>query len=174
MKKAVIPLILTLLLILASVRPLRLHVIANSDAQYDQSVKLAVRDAVLKVLNADGGPVNFDDAETKVLQSGEAIQQAVEQTLFDWGAGYGAKLYLGKSFFPERQYAEKVYPEGEYDALKVVLGEGEGKNWWCVIYPPLCLGNFNGSGAERVAFKSFFAELFEKWFHRSNASPKKG
>lgn len=166
MKKAAIPLALAVLLILSAVRPMRLHVIANSDTEYDQTVKLAVRDAVLRVLNDEGGPETFDDAENKITSRGEALQQAVDETLRAYGAHYAGTLYLGSSSFPEKVYAGKVYPAGEYDALRVVLGEGGGKNWWCVIYPPLCLGSFSGKGEERVVFKSFLAELFEKWFKK--------
>lgn len=171
MKHAAVSLLMALLLILSAVRPMRLHVIANSDAHYDQAVKLAVRDAVLDVLNETGSPKSFDDAENRIAQSGEALQNAVEDTLRRCGADYSARLYLGTSAFPEKEYAGTVYPAGEYDALKVVLGKGEGKNWWCVIYPPLCLGNFSGNGEERVAFRSFLAELFAKWFRRLARAP---
>lgn len=164
MKKTAIPLALVILLILSAIRPMRLHVIANSDTEYDQTVKLAVRDAVLDVMNASGGPGNFEDAEARIAQNGEALQNAVDNTLKECGAGYSGTLYLGISAFPEKVYGGKVYPAGQYEALRVVLGEGGGKNWWCVIYPPLCLGEFNGDGEETVVFRSLFAELFHKWF----------
>ncbi|MGI6150494.1 MAG: stage II sporulation protein R [Christensenellales bacterium] len=164
MKKVAIPLALAVLLILSAVRPMRLHVIANSDTEYDQAVKLAVRDAVLGVLNDDGGPENFEDAEAAIVQNGEALQQAVDNTLKEWSAGYSGTLYLGNSAFPEKVYAGKVYPAGKYEALRVVLGEGGGKNWWCVIYPPLCLGEFAENGEGPVVFRSFLAELFHRWF----------
>jgi stage II sporulation protein R len=88
----------------------------------------------------------------------------VDETLREYGAGYSGRLYLGNCVFPEKVYGTTVYPAGRYDALRVVLGSGGGQNWWCVIYPPLCLGELNGDGTETVVFRSFFAELLQKWF----------
>lgn len=115
---------------------LRLHVIANSDSPADQAVKLAVRDRILALM---------PQAESKhmarqyLTANGKALYAAVEETLAEQGCGYGAQLRLGESAFPGKRYGGDYYPAGSYDALQVVLGAGTGKNWWCVLFPPLCL-----------------------------------
>ncbi len=161
---------LAVLTALAAPRPLRLHVIADSDAAEDQTVKLAVRDAVLEQMNALGPVYSTAEARSLVLSHGAELQQAAENTLRQKGFSYGARLYLGPSLFPDRNYGGRFYPAGRYEALRVVLGSGQGQNWWCVIYPPLCLGALEEAEAAEagepleVEFRSFLAELFHKLF----------
>ncbi len=117
---------------------LRLHVIANSDEAEDQRVKLLVRDALL----ATFAPTkSLEQAETVLLERGGEVQKTVERVLQENGCGYGCQLLWGVVPFPQRVYGETVYPAGEYEALRVVLGKGEGKNWWCILFPPLCLAD---------------------------------
>ncbi|MGI6360922.1 MAG: stage II sporulation protein R [Bacillota bacterium] len=119
--------------------PLRLHVIANSDSPYDQEVKLFVRDQILDLLAQ-----NMNDAKTKesaiaaLLASLPEIEKRCNEVLSEL-APYGAEARLEVAQFPTKRYGEMVLPAGKYDALRVVLGEGRGKNWWCVLFPPLCL-----------------------------------
>lgn len=156
---------LCVLTALSAPRPLRLHVIANSDSAADQAVKLQVRDAILSEMNGLGPASGTAQARSLVLENGAALSAAAQRTLRRSGLSYGAALLLGQSEFPDRSYGGRFYPAGRYEALRVVLGSGQGKNWWCVIYPPLCLGALeNGEAPEEVRFRSFFAELFEKLF----------
>lgn len=115
---------------------LRLHVVAHSDSAEDQAAKLAVRDALLQEFAPAG---SIAEAENIVLHSGPALQAAAEAALREAGCGYGAQLQLGTFAFPERVYGKAVYPAGDYRALRVVLGAGAGQNWWCVLFPPLCI-----------------------------------
>lgn len=118
---------------------LRLHIIANSDDPADQRVKLAVRDAVLS-LEADAADcADGGEAKTALMADGEAILETVERTLRENGMDYGAQLIVGVFDFPDRSYGEALYPAGRYEALRIVLGEGRGQNWWCVMFPPLCI-----------------------------------
>ncbi|MEG1500482.1 MAG: stage II sporulation protein R [Clostridiales bacterium] len=118
--------------------PLRLHVIANSDTPYDQQVKLIIRDKVLSLLNQElTHAKNKEDAMAKVNQLLPQLEKECALVLADF-ADYGLKAKLDNSQFTTKAYGDKVLPAGEYDALKVILGEGEGKNWWCVLFPPLC------------------------------------
>ena len=118
---------------------LRLHVIVNSDGAADQAAKYAVRDAIL-ALEADmAGCENGTDAKTALMADGQALLETVEQTLHERGMEYGAQLFLGRFDFPQRTYGAETYPAGEYEALRVVLGDGQGQNWWCVLFPPLCI-----------------------------------
>jgi len=115
---------------------LRLHVIANSDSEADQAVKLRVRDAILQLMEPGD---SLAAAKAFLLENDALFQQTVEHTLVENGFSYGAKLMLGVYPFPNRNYGGKVYPAGNYEALRVVLGEGQGQNWWCVLFPPLCI-----------------------------------
>ncbi len=118
---------------------LRLHVIANSDSAADQKAKLAVRDAILAIEADMIGCADESEAKAALLADGGALLEAAEETLRAHGMDYGAQLMLGRYEFPERVYGDAVYPAGEYEALRVVLGEGQGQNWWCVLFPPLCI-----------------------------------
>ena len=150
---------LCLLTALARPDPLRLHVLANSDSPPDQAVKLEVRDAVLQAVQDVTSAHGLTDAKTLVMAHGAELQAAAEAVLAQNGLAYGAQLYLGPSSFPDRTYGSTIYPAGEYEALRVVLGEGAGQNWWCVIYPPLCLAA--EEPAEEVEFRSIFAVFFD-------------
>lgn len=117
--------------------PVRLHIIANSDQPFDQLLKLDIRDRVVAYLT----PLL---AKAQDREEAAAIVQdhipALEQIALDCTeqVGYGAKAYFGRFSFPDRQYGKLFFPAGEYDALRLVLGEGKGHNWWCVLFPPLC------------------------------------
>ena len=101
---------------------LRLHIIANSDSEYDQEVKLAVRDGLL-------GLGSYDKKKLK---------DAAEAILLSKNAGYGAEISLRDRYVPQKTYKNIALPEGQYTCLDVILGNGGGENWWCVAYPPLC------------------------------------
>ena len=118
----------------------RLHVIANSNSPDDQRVKLLVRDAILEC-ESDGLKVsgNADEARTFLMRQGAEVFSTVEAVLKKEGLPYGVQLEMGTYEFPTREYDGSVFPEGSYRALRVVLGEGRGENWWCVMFPPLCV-----------------------------------
>lgn len=120
---------------------LRMHVIANSDSAEDQAVKLKVRDAVLAAgKDVFDGSVTAADAETVLDSEKQVLQTAAETVLRENGFDYGVRVEIGKDFFNTRTYDGKVtLPAGEYEAVRVILGEGNGQNWWCVMFPPLCL-----------------------------------
>ncbi|MBR4435071.1 MAG: stage II sporulation protein R [Clostridia bacterium] len=119
---------------------LRLHIIANSDSERDQDIKLAVRDAVLDFEKKAGVSLeSAADTEAFLIARAEELLAAVRAALNKKGAGYDAQLMIGDFIFPEKTYAGRVYPEGEYRALRILLGNASGKNWWCVLFPPLCL-----------------------------------
>ena len=147
---------------------LRLHVIANSDTDEDQLIKLKVRDAVLECMAGFEGAESRNEAKTALLARGEALQEAADAVLRAEGAAYRAQLSFGRFAFPDRSYAGEVYPAGEYEALRITLGRGEGKNWWCVMFPPLCVidcgepASFYPDG--RLEFKSILAELWRGIF----------
>ncbi len=136
---------------------LRLHIRANSNSAVDQSVKLAVRDAVNEYIENNVHKSSFDEAYREIGARLNVLDGIATNVLTRHGFHYGAKSFLRNEYFPTRVYEDVTVPEGYYDALIIELGEAKGDNWWCVIYPPLCYGD---NGGEKFEYKSFFAELF--------------
>lgn len=119
---------------------LRLHVIANSDSDADQSLKLLVRDSILldaKELLQDVS--SRENAELIIAQSSERLRATAEQTIHENGYDYPVEIKLSKEEYPTKNYESCAFPSGEYVSLQVKIGEANGQNWWCVLYPPLCL-----------------------------------
>lgn len=134
-------------------RPLRLHILANSDSVADQQVKIAVRDVILAETSAQFDAVLTEaQAEECVRENLDAIVAAANRELRAQGFDYSARAMLGSYDFPDREYSGRVYPAGEYRALRIVLGEGAGHNWWCVLYPPLCTVNTDPENTELRSF----------------------
>ncbi|HHW57600.1 MAG TPA: stage II sporulation protein R [Clostridia bacterium] len=118
---------------------IRFHVIANSDSEEDQQLKLKVRDAILVDLTPKfDGVKDVKDSERIIKQNIREIKIVAEEIIHKEGKNYNVKIAYGTFDFPTRYYGTITLPAGRYTALKVIIGNGEGKNWWCVIFPPLC------------------------------------
>jgi len=118
---------------------LRFHVVANSDREEDQRLKLKVKEAVLATVR----PMlvkaeNKEEAEEIISDNMDKIELAADNVIKEEGYSYSSRGILGKTTFPIKQYGDMVFPAGEYDAFRILLGEAEGKNWWCVMFPTLC------------------------------------
>ncbi|MGE5390652.1 MAG: stage II sporulation protein R [Deltaproteobacteria bacterium] len=126
---------------------LRLHVIANSDDPRDQAVKLEVKDHIVAMMHRDFSKVdNAREARRLALREREDIKAEAESVLAVRGYHYPVQVYIGEFEFPTKSYGNVVLPQGEYQAVRVVLGEGQGKNWWCVLFPPLCMVSSSDKG----------------------------
>lgn len=118
---------------------LRLHVIANSDSTEDQQLKFKVRDGILGVTEEIFGDCkNADDALKTAEQNKELLADAAMEVLQKNGSTRKASVLVGKETYPEKAYGNLTFPKGEYLSVRVVIGDGKGKNWWCVLFPPLC------------------------------------
>ncbi|QCX33412.1 stage II sporulation protein R [Caloramator sp. E03] len=118
---------------------LRFHVIANSDSIDDQNVKLKVRDAILKSIGPEMAKCSNVNESIKVIEANkDKIEKISNDVLKEEGKNYTAKVMLGEFSFPVKTYGFITLPAGNYKAVRVVLGNGDGKNWWCVMFPPLC------------------------------------
>ena len=119
----------------------RLHILANSDSAEDQALKLKVRDAILEA-SADWQEVAATPEEALALAEERLpqLQAVAEQTVTAEGYDYPVRAEVCRMYFTTRQYDTVTLPAGQYDAVRVSIGEAEGQNWWCVMYPPLCVG----------------------------------
>lgn len=118
----------------------RLHVVANSNGAEDQAVKLLVRDAVLEeAARWYQGAGSMEEASSRLCTHLQSIAGAARQVLGEQGVGYSATAQMTEMYFPTRDYGDFRLPAGRYRTLRVTLGEGAGKNWWCVVFPSLCL-----------------------------------
>ena len=118
----------------------RLHVIANSDSRSDQAVKEKVRDAVLlEAAKWYGGAATMEEANSALCVHLEALQTAANEVLWKNGIKDKAVVRVTDQYFPTREYEDFTLPAGTYRTLLVTIGEGKGKNWWCVVFPALCL-----------------------------------
>lgn len=118
---------------------IRLHVIANSDNTEDQALKLQVRDKVLDfTTNILCRSSDMEEAQKQLQAQLERIETIAQREIVSQGYDYGVTARLEQTEFPLKEYDGFSLPAGEYTALRLVIGEGAGQNWWCVVYPPLC------------------------------------
>ena len=118
---------------------IRLHVLANSDKPQDQQLKLKVRDAVIAYLAPYLGKAESTEEARSVIHSRKAeIIAAAQGVVKEKGAAYSVDLQEGMFEFPVKAYGDLVLPAGKYEAVRILLGDAQGKNWWCVLFPPLC------------------------------------
>lgn len=134
---------------------LRLHIIANSNSEYDQKIKLMVRDEIV----ASAGEEflrTTDKAEYKrlLLEKSEEIEKLANNVLEENKVDYRAKCSFKTFYVPRKTYGNIVLPEGSYDGLIIDLGNSDGENWWCVVYPPLCFteGSLDAENPEAIKF----------------------
>ncbi len=119
---------------------LRLHVIANSDSSVDQNLKLRLRDYILEEgEDIFDGSVNVENAVKKIEPKLAELENSAETFVKNAGFDYDVKITLSNEYFTTRTYESVTLPAGKYLALRVVIGSGEGHNWWCVMFPPMCV-----------------------------------
>ena len=128
---------------------LRLHVLANSDSEADQALKLKVRDEVLTVAESilPGGS-SAEEAARTLEENLSLLAAAGAEVIAREGYDYPVSARLEETWFPTKEYEDFSLPAGRYQALRIVIGEGEGQNWWCVVFPPLCLGSVSETTRE--------------------------
>lgn len=119
---------------------LRLHILANSDLEEDQELKLAVRDAVLEGTQELFASVSGkEEIKAKAEENNELIREIAQRTVAEHGRDYDIKVSIVNMYFETREYGDNTLPAGRYDAVRIVIGEGAGHNWWCVMFPPMCI-----------------------------------
>ena len=143
---------------------LRFRVIANSDSKLDQQIKIEVKDNLEQdIYNYLKDAKNSDEAKKIIANNIGSINNTIDQILKKHSTDYTYHTSLGKNHFPTKEYKGVIYEEGEYDSLVVTLGSGEGCNWWCVLFPPLCLLEAEENETNEVEYQFFVKELIDKY-----------
>ena len=127
---------------------IRLHVLAHSDDEKEQALKLCVRDAILHEMGTlFNGQSSKEGAEALLESSLDEVEKLAEKTLREKGCPHDVRVTLCKEYYPTREYEGMRLPAGEYLSLRVLIGDGVGQNWWCMVYPPLCTSSAEANEA---------------------------
>ena len=147
---------------------IRLHVVADTDSQIDQEVKLLVRDEILRLVNMiKTDDISKEEALKQLQEQLPVLQEAANTILQQAGQKYEAIVTLQQEAFPTRDYDTFSLPAGVYDSLRVTIGSGEGKNWWCVVFPDLCLPAV-AADVEDTAVEAGFSDTLSKTLTRED------
>lgn len=143
---------------------IRFRVIANSNTIYDQNIKIQVRNVIQnKIFELLKGVDDIDETRNIMKSNVDLLNQLTEETLNKLNYDMDFKINYGYNYFPEKKYKGIKYKEGEYESLVITLGEGKGDNWWCVLFPPLCLIEADESDIEDSEYTFFIKEIINKY-----------
>lgn len=141
---------------------IRMRVIPNSNSKYDQEIKLKIKDYLQeKMYQLLKNTRGIDEARNIINKNLKDIDYQIHSLLEKENYDKGYKIDFGQNYFPEKEYKGVTYEEGYYESIVVTLGSGEGDNWWCVLFPPLCL--IEAEESTDVEYKFFIQELIEKY-----------
>lgn len=168
---------------------IRFHVIANSDSEEDQALKLKVRDRIIDKVSIKLEKAESLDQARDILNSSiEEVNSIAREVIIEEGFNYDVNTMLSNENFPDKIYGDYIFPQGTYEAYIVIIGSGEGQNWWCVMFPPLCFVDesknivdtkkldeniaklegkteANKKDDDKVIFKFKVVEIFDKMFN---------
>lgn len=139
---------------------IRFRVIANSDTLEDQEIKKEIVKNVSGVINESQKSKSIEETRNYINNKLPEFNEVVEKTLLDNNDQRDFKVNYGLNYFPKKELNNEEYPEGMYESLVITLGEGQGDNFWCILFPPLCMIEEN----ENYEYKSFFKEIFDNIF----------
>ena len=144
----------------------RLHVIANSNSEEDQNLKYLVRDKVLAYINSISNKKNSKEEVIQIaIKNKNEIKKIAEEVIRENGYNYNVNVEIGNFPFPTKSYGDISFPAGNYDALKIEIGNAKGKNWWCVMFPPLCFVDYS-TGIVSDSSKQTLKETLSKENYR--------
>ena len=139
---------------------IRFRVIASSDEVKDQEIKKEIVRNVSSVINESQKSTSLEETRTYINNKLPEFNEIVEKTLIENNDKRDFKVNYGLNYFPKKELNDEEYPEGMYESLVITLGEGQGNNFWCILFPPLCMIEEN----EDYEYKSFFKEIFDSIF----------
>lgn len=171
LKKIIIPILIILTLLTLNTKAsanlipdeaIRLRVLANSNSEYDQQIKLEIKDQIqIDLYNLLKDTKGIEEARKIIKKNIPNISSKVEKILEQENYQEGFSIHFGSHYFPEKEFKGITYEEGYYESLLITLGKGEGNNWWCVLFPPLCL--VEAEESDEVEYKFFIKELIDKY-----------
>ena len=165
MKKAIIFLFIIFLFSLITIKKdhtiipknsIRFRIIANSNSIEDQAIKWKVNEKLLPILNEIDN-TSYNESKISLKSNLKRIEKEINSLNVNY------KINLGNNYFPEKEYDNITYPEGYYDSLVITLGEGKGDNWWCVLFPPLCLIETKENEIDKVTYSSYIKTIINKY-----------
>lgn len=140
---------------------IRLRIIANSNTTYDQYIKNKVKTGIEKEIEEVLKPSTIEESRLLIKSNKETIEEKVKQILKEENYNKDFKIEYGNNHFPEKKYKNVKYEEGDYESLVITLGDGQGNNWWCVLFPPIC--SFEETENNDIEYSFYIKELFSKY-----------
>lgn len=148
---------------------IRFHVIANSNSEEDQNLKLKVRDRVIEfVSNSLSESKSLDESRRFIIDNKNNIEAIAEAVIKENGYDYSVDSSLSRENFPDKVYGDVIFPQGEYEAYRILIGEAKGENWWCVMFPPLCFVDGTKEAVDSTKIVSSLEEDNEKDNSKNN------
>ena len=148
---------------------IRFHVIANSDTEEDQNLKLKVRDRVVEALSGKlSGVTSLEEAEIELEKNIEYVNKIAKEVIEENNYTYEVNTMLSYENFPDKVYGDCVFPQGNYEAFRVIIGEGKGQNWWCVMFPSLCFVDESKNSVDSTNLKDEIANIESKNYNITN------
>lgn len=142
---------------------IRFHVLANSDNKEDQNLKLKVKDEVINYLYSYlKDSKSLEESRNILKEQEDYVKEIANKVIKENGFNYSIKTELGYENFPEKSYGSIVLPQGKYEAFRIIIGNGKGHNWWCVMFPPLCFTDVTKGQVEEEKSKEELDEVIEK------------
>ena len=143
---------------------IRIRIIPNSNSAFDQNIKLKVKDKLeITMYDLLKDAKSSEEAQDIIKNNLDLVDKDVKKILGEENYNKGYEINFGENYFPEKEYKGVKYEEGYYESLLITLGKGEGDNWWCVLFPPLCL--IEGEENTEVEYKSIVMEILDKYFN---------
>lgn len=143
----------------------RLHILANSDSEADQNLKLEVRDKIIEYMNSqDFSDTNKSEVMECVNSNLEKYQEIAEKTIQEAGYDYSVLVEIGNFYFPTKLYGNISLPAGSYDALRIKIGDAKGQNWWCSLFPPLCFVDISSGVIDEESSENLKENLSDEEF----------
>lgn len=142
---------------------IRFHVLANSDSKEDQTLKLKVKDEVINYLYPYlKNSKSLDESRKLLIEQENNVMEIADNVIIENGYNYDVKIELGYENFPEKSYGNITLPQGKYEAFRIIIGNGKGHNWWCVMFPPLCFTDVTKGQVEEEKCKEEFDKAIEE------------
>lgn len=153
---------------------IRFHVIANSDTDEDQNLKLKVRDKVVEALSEKLSNVNsLEEAENVLKENIDYVNEIAKEVIEENNYTYEVNTMLSYENFPDKVYGDYIFPQGNYEAFRVIIGEGKGQNWWCVMFPSLCFVDESKNSVDSSDLKEEIENIEPKNNETTNENKEK-